>query len=117
GYAITKAVSDFQEIRMGKVKHPLYPNIRETIPCLIGVFQAGSYPSAFPDSCLLKGSMATVPGEDSDEVKKQFTEHLKAATMADAWLKQHPPTVIFFFKQKTAYEIPTNHEIVKCVRS
>lgn len=117
GYAVTKAVSDFQEIRMGKVKHPLYPNIRETIPCLIGVFQAGSYPSAFPDSCLLKGSMATVPGEDSDEVKKQFTEHLKAATMADAWLKQHPPTIKYTGYFAEPSEIPTNHEIVKCVRS
>lgn len=117
GYAVTKAVSDFQEIRMGKVRHHLYPNIRETIPCLIGVFQSGSYPSAFPDSCLLKGSMATVPGEDSDEVKKQFSEHLKKAAMADAWLKEHPPTIKYTGYFAEPSEIPINHEIVKCLRS
>lgn len=117
GYAVTKAVSNFQEIRMGKVRHPLYPNIRETIPCLVGVFQSGSYPSAFPDSCLLKGSMATVPGEDSDVVKKQFIEHLKAAAMGDAWLKEHPPTVKYTGYFAEPSEIPTDHEIVKCVRS
>lgn len=117
GYAVTKAVSDFQEIRMGKVRHPLYPNIRETIPCLIGVFQAGSYSSAFPDSCLLKGSMATVPGEDSDEVKKQFAEHLKAASAADAWLKEHPPTIKYTGYFAEPSEIPANHEIVTCLRS
>ncbi|MGA2973658.1 MAG: ArgE/DapE family deacylase [Candidatus Bathyarchaeia archaeon] len=117
GYLIVKAVSDFQEIRMRKVTHRLYPNIRETIPCLVGVFQAGSYPSAFPDSCLLRGSMATVPGEDSDRVKKELAEHLKVSTTSDPWLKENPPTIKYTGYFAEPSEIPDDHEIVKSLKS
>ena len=105
GYLVVRAVSEFQEGRMKIITHPLYPNIRETIPCLVGVFQAGSYPSAFPDSCLLKGSMATVPGEDSDRVKKGFAEHLKSSTSSDPWLKDNPPTIKYtgYFRNRQKF--------------
>jgi acetylornithine deacetylase len=117
GYSVVKAVSEFQEGRMKTITHPLYPNIRETIPCLVGVFQAGSYPSAFPDSCLLKGSMATVPGEDSDGVKKEFAEQLKSSTSSDPWLKENPPEVKYkgYFAEPS--EIPVDHHIVKSLLS
>lgn len=117
GYLVVKAVADFQESRMGRITHHLYPNIRETIPCLVGVFQAGSYPSAFPDSCLLKGSMATVPGEDSDRVKKEFAEHLKSSTSSDPWLKEHPPAIKYTGYFAEPSEIPVDHDIVKSLKS
>ena len=108
-----KAVSGFQADRMASITRPLYPNIRETIPCLIGIFQAGSYPSAFPDSCLLKGSMATVPGEDSDAVKSEFIEHLMSSASADPWLKEHTTTVKYTGDFAEPSEIPGDHDIVK----
>jgi acetylornithine deacetylase len=117
GYNVVKAVSEFQEGRMSKITHPLYPIIRETIPCLVGVFQAGSYPSAFPDSCLLKGSMATVPGEDSDTVKKEFAEHLKSSTASDPWLNKNPPAIKYTGYFAEPSEIPVDHDIVKSLKS
>jgi len=117
GYLVVKAVAEFQEKRMGFVTHPLYPNIRETIPCLVGVFQAGSYPSAFPDSCLLKGSMATVPGEDSDDVKKEFIEHLKSSTASDPWMKTNPISVKYTGYFAEPSEIPVNHPVVESLKS
>jgi acetylornithine deacetylase len=117
GYMIAKTVSEFQEIRMGRVSHRLYPNIRETIPCLVGMFQAGSYPSAFPDSCLLKGSMATVPGEDSDEVKKELAEHLKSAASSDPWMSKNPPTIRYTGYFAEPSEIPDDHSIVTTLKS
>ena len=117
GYLVVKAVSEFQEERMKRITHPLYPNIRETIPCLVGMFQAGSYPSAFPDSCLLKGSMATVPGEDSDRVKKELAEHLKSSTSTDSWLKENPPAVKYTGYFAEPSEISVNHDIVKCLKA
>jgi acetylornithine deacetylase len=117
GYLVVKAVSEFQEKRMKRITHPLYPNIRETIPCLVGMFQAGSYPSAFPDSCLLKGSMATVPSEDSDRVKKEFAEHLKSSTSTDSWLKENPPAVKYTGYFAEPSEISVDHDIVKCLKA
>lgn len=117
GYIITKAVSDFQEIRMRNIRHRLYPNIRETIPCLVGIFQAGSYPSAFPDSCILKGSMATVPGEDSNQVKNQFNEHLKSVAQTDPWMKNNLPSVKYTGYFAEPSELPVDHAIVTSLRS
>ncbi len=113
GYKIVRAVEDFEEIRLGEVSHPLYPDIREAIPCMVGVFEAGSYPSAFPDTCRLKGSIATVPGEDSDEVKRRFREHIARVAAADPWMRNHPPEVRFAGYFAEPSEIPVSHPIVK----
>lgn len=115
GYKIVKAVSDFEEMRMGYVRHPLYPNINEAIPCLVGVFNSGSYPSALADACLLRGSMATVPGEDSDLVKQRFVEHIRTVAITDPWLRNSMPTVRFTGYFAEPSEIPIDHKIVKAV--
>jgi acetylornithine deacetylase len=116
GYTMVKGVSDFQEVRMKKVHHRLYPNIRDAIPCLVGMFQAGSYPSAFPDSCLLKGSLATVPGEDSDQVKNEFAQHLKSVALSDAWLRENMPILKYTGYFAEPSEIAEDHDIVKTLK-
>lgn len=60
GYLIQQAVAAFERTRTSSVSHPLYPDILSSIPCMVGSFQSGSYASAFPDACVLKGSLATV---------------------------------------------------------
>jgi acetylornithine deacetylase len=115
GYKITKAVSDLEAKRVATVKHHLYPKAIDAIPCMIGSFQSGNYPSAFPDTCLLKGSMATVPGEDHEGVKKSLVDHIAKVAKEDPWLKDHPPIVRFVGYDAQASEIPTDHPIVKVV--
>ena len=115
GYAVVQAVSNLESIRINKLKHPLYPDIRSTLPCMVGVFQAGSYSSAFPDTCLLKGSIATLPGEDTNEVKKSFTDHIMTFSKTDSWLKDNPPEVKFVGYCGEPAEIPPDHPIVKMV--
>lgn len=110
-----RAVSDLEEIRISRASHPLYPNPMEALPCMVCMFQAGSYPSAFPDSSLLKGSLATLPGEDSEEVKKSFVKHVKAAAQTDPWVKQHPPDIRFSGYFAEPSEIPVDHPIVQTV--
>jgi acetylornithine deacetylase len=48
GNKIVKAVADLEAKRVATVTHPLYPNALDTLPCIIGSFSAGNYPSAFP---------------------------------------------------------------------
>lgn len=113
GYLVTQAVSDFEQVRVKRLSHPLYPDIRGAIPCLVGVFESGSYHSAFPDSCLLKGSMATVPGEDSDAVKREFVKFVQEHMANDPWLKDHPPEVNFTGYFAEPSEIPVDSPIVQ----
>ena len=117
GYHIVKAVEELEKRRIASQSHFLYPDAREALPCMVCVFQSGSFPSAFPDTCLLKGSLATLPNEDSVEVKKRFVEHIIEASRGDAWLRDHPPDVEFkgYFAEPS--EIRVDHPIVNAVSS
>lgn len=115
GYKITKAVEALEAKRVATVKHPLYPKPIDALPCMIGAFHSGSFPSSFPATCLLKGSMATVPGEDHEGVKRSLVEHIAKVAAEDAWMKEHPPTVRFVGYDAQASEISVDHPIVSTV--
>jgi acetylornithine deacetylase len=113
GNKIVKAVQELEARRVATVSHPLYPNALDSLPCMIGVFSAGNYPSAFPDSCLLKGSIGTVPGEDHQGVKQSLVDQVARAAASDPWMKDHPPVVRFVGYDARASEIPRDHPIVE----
>ena len=115
GNKIVKAVQELEARRVATVSHPLYPNALDSLPCMIGVFSAGNYPSAFPDSCLLKGSIGTVPGEDHQGVKQSLVDQVARAAASDSWMKDHPPVVRFVGYDAQASEIPRDHPIVQTV--
>jgi acetylornithine deacetylase len=115
GYKITKAVEALEAKRVATVKHPLYPKPIDALPCMIGAFHSGNFPSSFPATCLLKGSMATVPGEDHEGAKRSLVEHIAKVAAEDAWMKDHPPTVRFVGYDAQASEIPVDHPIVSTV--
>jgi acetylornithine deacetylase len=115
GNKITKAVAELEATRIATITHPLYPSAIDSLPCIVGSFQAGGYPSAFPANCLLKGSIGTVPGEDHEGVKRSLVEKVAKAAEADPWMKDHPPVVRFVGYDAQASEIPRNHPIVETV--
>jgi acetylornithine deacetylase len=115
GHKIVQAVQELEDRRVATVSHPLYPNALDSLPCMIGAFAAGNYPSAFPDSCLLKGSIGTVPGEDHEGVKQSLVDQVARAAAADPWMKDHPPVVRFVGYDAEASEIPRDHPIVQTV--
>src|SRR6516164_8451496 len=115
GNKIVKAVADLEAKRVATVTHPLYPNVLDTLPCIIGSFSAGNYPSAFPANALLKGSIGTVPGEDHEGVKQSLVQQIARAAAEDPWMKLHPPKVRFVGYDAQASEIPRDHPIVKTV--
>jgi acetylornithine deacetylase len=115
GNKVAAAVADLEKTRVATVKHPLYPNALDSLPCIVGSFSAGSYPSAFPATCLLKGSIGTVPGEDHEGVKQSLVDQIHRAAQADPWMKLHPPKVRFVGYDAQASEISRDHSIVHTV--
>ena len=113
GNQIVKAVQELEAKRVATVAHPLYPNALDSLPCMIGAFSAGNYPSSFPDSCLLKGSIGTVPGEDHEGVKQSLVAQVARAAASDPWMKDHPPIVRFVGYDAQASEIPQDHPVVQ----
>ncbi len=115
GQKIVAAVQELEDHRVATVTHPLYPDALDSLPCLIGSFQAGTYPSAFPATALLKGSIGTVPGEDHEGVKQSLVDKIAETAAKDPWMKGHPPVVRFKGYDAEASEIPQNHPIVETV--
>lgn len=113
GQKIVAAVQELEDERVATVKHPLYPSAIDSLPCIIGSFQAGNYPSAFPATALLKGSIGTVPGEDHEGVKRSLVRKIAEAAARDPWMKDHPPVVRFVGYDAEASEIPRDHAIVR----
>ncbi|MFC1580702.1 ArgE/DapE family deacylase [Thermodesulfobacteriota bacterium] len=112
GYEIVRAVANLEEIRIKECNHPLYPDNRSSIPCMVTMFDSGSFPSAFPDTCMLQGSIASLPGEDTEGVKKALVDHIRNFSMMDPWLRDHPPEVTFTGYCGDSAEIPVDHPIV-----
>lgn len=112
GYTVMNAVSDFGEKRISELSHSLYPNVRNALPCMVGVFKSGSFSSSFPDTCVLKGSFATLPGEDTNIIKQNFTKYILAFAKTDSWLKDNPPLIKFKGYCGDPAEISKNHPIV-----
>jgi len=115
GQKIVQAVQELEDERVATVKHPLYPSAIDSLPCIIGSFQAGNYPSAFPATALLKGSIGTVPGEDHEGVKQSLVRKIAETAARDEWMKDHPPAVRFVGYDAEASEIPRDHGIVGTV--
>ena len=116
GNTIAQAVQELEDRRVATVTHPLYPNALDSLPCMVGSFSAGNYPSAFPTNCLLKGSIGTVPGEDHEGVKRSLVAQVAAAAARDPWMKDHPPKVRFVGYDAEASEIPSDHGIVQTLQ-
>ncbi len=112
---IVKAVQELEDERVASVKHHLYPSAINSLPCIIGSFQAGNYPSAFPASAVLKGSIGTVPSEDHEGVKQSLVKKIAEVAAKDPWMKDHPPVVKFVGYDAEASEIPVQHPIVQTV--
>ncbi len=112
GNQITQVVQELENTRVATVSHPLYPNALDSLPCIIGSFSSGNYPSAFPDTCLLKGSIGTLPGEDHEGVKQSLVDKIANAAAKDPWMKNHPPEVRFVGFDAEASHIPVDHPIV-----
>jgi acetylornithine deacetylase len=115
GNKVAQAVQELEDHRVATIRHPLYPNPLDSLPCIIGSFQAGNYPSAFPATALLKGSIGTVPGEDHEGVKQSLVKKIAEAAAKDPWMKDHPPVVRFVGYDAEASEIPRDHAIVDTV--
>lgn len=109
------AVEELERMRIQDLTHPLYPDNRMALPCVVTMFNAGTFPSATPEVAILRGSMGLMPYEDVEEVKQQFCEQIRLMSQGDAWLRHHLPAVSFKDVGADGAEIPAGHPIVETV--
>ncbi len=115
GIKIVQAIQELEQMRWAVLHHPLYPDHRAALPCCVCMFHAGTFPSAVPDSAVLRGSLGVMPQEAVRDVERQVSEHLTRVAQADPWLREHPPVVEFKEVGADGAEIPVEHPIVQTV--
>jgi acetylornithine deacetylase len=113
GMKIVQTVKDLEQIRWANLRHPLYPDHRAALPCVVCMFNAGTFPSAVPDGAVLRGSLGVMPQEAVHDVERQVREQIERAAASDAWLREHPPVVEFKEVGADGAEIPIDHPIVQ----
>lgn len=111
GYKLYEAISALEQERIETISHPLYPDPRGSLACFVGQFISGTFPSAPPAKCILKGRMGVLPGEDPQKAQQKLIMYLKTAAEKDSWLKDHPPRVRFTGYYAEPAEIPPEHPI------
>jgi acetylornithine deacetylase len=113
GVQIVQAIKDLEQVRWATLRHPLYPDHRAALPCVVCMFNAGTFPSAVPDTAVLRGSLGLMPQEEVAEVEEQVRRQIAQATASDPWLRDHPPSVEFKRVGADGAEIPVDHPIVQ----
>ena len=114
-YKLKLTIDAYEANRISTLSHPLFPNKEESLPCMVGEFHAGTYPSAFPDTCILRGSLATLPNEDSKRVKDDFMKYLIEVARQDPWMRQQLPDIKYKGYFAEPAEISTEHPLVKTI--
>jgi acetylornithine deacetylase len=117
GIKLVEAIRALEQIRWATLSHPLYPDHRTALPCAVCMFHAGTFPSAVPDSAVLRGSIGLLPNEDRRDVERQVLEQVMQVAEGDPWLRNHRPVVEFKKTGGEGAEIPADHPIVDTVRS
>lgn len=115
GIQIVQAIKELEQVRWAALRHPLYPDHRAALPCVVCMFHAGTFPSAVPETAVLRGSLGVMPQEAVPDVERQVCAQIGQAAAADPWLRDHPPSVEFKRVGADGAEIPGDHPIVQAL--
>jgi acetylornithine deacetylase len=115
GAKIVAAFENLEAMRIADLHHPLYPDNKIALPCVVTMFDSGTFPSAVPDRAVLRGSLGLMPQEDIDDVKRAVHDQVGRVAAADPWMRREPPVVTFGERARAGAEIPSDHPIVRAV--
>ena len=90
---IHAALKALEEERNRTVRHPLYDGMALPWPLSIGIVQAGTWPAIVPERLVAEGRIGVGLGETIEDVRRQLEDAVERAARADAFLREHPPTV------------------------
>jgi acetylornithine deacetylase len=114
GMVVYRALVELEKQRNKKGKKmPLYRDYPLTTPVCVGKFNSGRYISAVPEECVLEGTIEFLPGEELEDVKKEFEHAIKEACEKDPWLHEHQPGIEWFGLSVLPSEIPPDHPLVQ----
>jgi acetylornithine deacetylase len=110
-----RALQAFEAERNSAVDDPLFDAYEVPFALCIGTIRGGEWPSSVAESVVCKGRLGIGPHEDVRAVQLAFEKTVESAADADAWLREHPPTVDWWGAQFAPAQIPSDHPVVTTV--
>lgn len=119
---IKRAIEEYEQVRCHKNRNnPLYadPIVYPTpaiTDCVYSLTAGSPAIMGVPQEATLEMWIDVLPGEDLDEVVREFEETIQKAASLDWFMKEHPP-VIRRADMRPIYpsSMPENHPLVGCV--
>jgi acetylornithine deacetylase len=114
GMVVYRAIEQLEKTRSERGRgHELYRDYPITAPICVGKFNSGRYTSALPQECVLEGTIEFLPGEELEQVKREFERAIEAVSAEDDWLKNHSPKVEWFGLSVLPAKISSDHCLVR----
>ena len=113
--AIRAALMDLAEERASRVRHPLIEaEVGRATNIYISRITAGEMRrlSRMAETCTLGCAISFPPGETMEAIKAEITCAVNAAAVADAWLVDHPPEIVWV-TGVTGGEVAAEHPLYR----
>jgi len=92
--------------------HPLFSRYRTPFPISIGTLRGGDWASSVPDHAVMEGRLGVRPDEGLDEARQALDQCVRAAAEADAFLRDHPPTLEWWGGRFLSASTDVEHPLV-----
>lgn len=112
---IYRALQAFEARRNEAVADPLFDAYDIPFALCVGTIRGGAWPSSVAEAVTCEGRLGVGPHEALDGVRAAFEAVVAQAAQADAWLRDHPPTVEWWGAQFAPARIPPSDPIVRTV--
>ena len=107
---------ELERERNASLSHPLYDGLKNKVPINVGVVRGGNSPSTVPETLVVEGTVALIPGEEVGPLQERVAERLFDAAGQDPWLREHPPRLEWFGGQFAPAEVPADAPICEAVK-
>ena len=86
-----------------KAEIPAFRDHPHPINFNIGRIAGGDWPSSVPDWCWFDMRVAVYPGDSLSEARREIEARISAAAAQDAYLRRHPPRIVYHGLQAEGY--------------
>ncbi len=115
---IIQAIAELDEKR-GRINYPLFLIGGKKKSCNLVIMSCQSAAKGFsvPGEADIYCSISTVPGEKSEDVRKQFEETVTSAAAKDDWLRENPPEIRWTPRPADPWEQDIKHPFVQLFKA
>jgi acetylornithine deacetylase len=112
---IYRALRELEDRRTARPRHPLFDGYDVPYALSVGMLHSGIWASSVPQQLAFEGRFGVAPDEDAEEARRELEDAVRAAALADPWLRENPPEVEWWGAQFMPALVETDHPVVTTV--